>query len=272
MHFSTRRKWNALLSSAVTLALLVFIYLYGTPLYRLQIWSGWILFVLIVLLLSYNLRKKLTMLPLGKASLWMQCHAYLGLIAVVMFFQHISFRMPSGHFEVVLAVAFIITAVSGIVGLLLSRIIPKYLTLRGEEVIFERIPLFSAKLRTKAEEVLTQCTQETHSKVLFEYYQHHLAEFFFEPKNCFYHLCGSTAPWRRMLNKHQTFCRFLSAEELVYADRLQGLMQQKDDLDYHYALQGLLKAWPFIHYPVSFALLILALLHITLVYAFVGGI
>lgn len=272
MHFTIRRKWNALLSVAVTLALMVFIYLYGTPLYRLQIWSGWILFVMIVLLLSYNLRKKLTMLPLGRASLWMQFHAYLGLIAVVMFFQHLSFRMPSGHFEVALAVAFVLTAFSGILGLLLSRIIPKYLTLRGEEVIFERIPHLSAKLRTRVEEVLARCAEETHSKVLFEYYHHHLAAFFFEPKNSFYHLCGSTAPWRRMMNKHQTFCRFLNAEEQVYADQLLELMQQKDDLDYHFALQGLLKAWPFIHYPVSFALLILALLHITLVYAFVGGI
>lgn len=272
MQFASRRKWNTLFSVIFTLVLLVLLNIYGSPLYRLQIWSGWILFASMVFLLFYNLRKKLTMLPLGRAALWMQCHAYIGLITLVMFFQHIHYRFPTGKFELLFAFVFIITTLTGIIGLMLSRIIPKFLSRRGEEVIFERIPLLCSKLRKQAEDILINCAEQTKSGLLFEYYQSHLAEFFFQPKNIFYHLCGSTTPWQRILNKHKTFCRFLNTEEKDYADQLQKLMKQKDDLDYHYALQGLLKAWTFIHYPVSYALMILALLHITLVYAFVGGV
>ncbi len=272
MKFTTRRIRNTLVSIVITIVLLLLLRIYGTPLYRMQIWSGWILFTLIIFLLLYNLRKKLPMLPLGRAAWWLQCHSYAGLIASVMFVQHINFRLPSGIFEIVFAVIFIATAFTGIMGLILCRIIPKFLTNRGEEVIFERIPLLTAKLREQTQALVTECATATKSNVIFEYYQFHLADFFYEPKNILYHLYGSTTPWHRMRNKHQTFYRFLSSEEKQYADQLLVLMRQKDDLDYHYSLQGLLKAWTFLHLPLSFVLLILSLLHLTLVYAFIGGV
>ena len=212
------------------------------------------------------------MLPLGKVAWWLQCHAYLGLISMVIFVQHLNFRLPNGIFEIIFALVFIATACTGIIGIILCRIIPKFLSKRGEEVIFERIPILTAKLRTQTQELVTECATAAKSSVFFEYYQFHLADFFFEPKNIFYHLTGSPTPWHRMQSKHRTFCRFLSSEEKQYADQLIILMRQKNDLDYHYALQGLLKAWTFLHLPLSFVLLILSLLHLTLVYAFVGGI
>jgi hypothetical protein len=189
-----------------------------------------------------------------------------------MFVQHINLRFPNGFFEIVFAVVFISTAGTGIIGLILCRVIPKYLTNRGEEVIFERIPLLIATLRQQTQSLVTECATATNSSVIFEYYQFHLADYFFEPKNILYHLFGSTAPWHRIRDKHQTFCRILSSEEKQYADKLLILMRQKDDLDYHYSLQGLLKAWTFLHVPLSFVLLILSLLHLTLVYAFIGGV
>lgn len=272
MRLAKRRIQNSLLSISLTIALLVILKIYGTPVYRMQIWSGWILFVLIVFLLLYKLRKKFTMLPLGRVALWLQCHAYLGLVTCVMFLQHINYRLPTGFFECLLALAFVISALTGIIGLILSRVIPKFLTRRGEEVIFERIPLHTTNLRQQAQTLITDCAKKTKSDVLFKYYQNHLANYFFEPKNVLYHLTGMTTPWHHMLIKHRTFCRFLNKNEKEYADQLQVLMKQKDDLDFHYALQGLLKVWPFLHLPMSFALLIFSLLHIILVYAFIGGV
>lgn len=272
MKFSTRRIQNSLLSFILIIALIVFLKIFGIPLYRMQVWSGWILFTLIILLLIYNIRKKLTMLPMGRASLWFQCHAYLGMVTTFMFFQHIGFRLPSGQFEIFFSSVFIGTTCTGIIGLILSRIVPKLLTGRGEEVIFERIPILTATLRQKSQSLLTEVASKTKSKVIFDYYHQHLFEYFFEPKNTFFHLIGSSSPWDKMLIKHLTFTRFLNSEESQYADKLLNLMRQKNDLDYHYALQGLLKAWTFLHLPLSFALLILSLLHVTLVYAFIGGV
>jgi hypothetical protein len=272
MRLVKRRIFNSLLSTLLTVVLLIILDIYGTPVYRMQIWSGWILFSLIIFLLFYNVRKKFTMLPLGRAAFWMQCHAYLGLVSCVMFLQHVNFRIPNGYFESLFALAFILTAVTGIMGLVLSRVIPKFLTRRGEEVIFERIPSYTANIREQAQLLIVDCAKTTKSEVLFEYYQEHLVNYFLGPKNVFHHLSGSTTPWHHMLIKHQTFGRFLSGNEKEYADQLQILMKQKDDLDFHYALQGILKAWPFLHLPMSFALLIFSLLHLVLVYAFTGGI
>ncbi len=272
MQLAKRRIQNSLLSITLTFTLLVILKIYGTPVYRMQIWSGWILFALIIFLLLYNVRKKFPMLPLGNVAFWLQCHAYLGLVSCVMFLQHINYQLPSGYFETLLALAFVISALAGIVGLILSRVIPKFLTRRGEEVIFERIPQHTENIRQQAQSLITECAKKTKSEVLFKYYQHHLASYFFGPKNVLYHLTGLSTPWHHMLIKHQTFCRFLSKEEQEFADQLQILMKKKDDLDFHYALQGLLKAWPFLHLPMSFAVLIFSLLHVTLVYAFIGGI
>lgn len=272
MRFSSRRLLNSLLSIILSIFLFSFIKVYGVPLYRMHVWSGWVLFTLIIFLLIYNIRKKLSMLPLGKASFWLQCHAYLGMVSCIMFIQHLNFRIPSGHFEILFATVFIGTASTGIIGLLLSRIIPKLLTRRGEEVIFERIPILTANLREQTHILLTEFAKTTKSNVLFDYYQQHLLEYFFEPRNTFHHLIGSSSPWNKMVIKHHTFSRFLNTEESVFANKLLILMRQKNDLDYHYALQGLLKFWPFLHLPLSFSLLILSLLHLTLIYAFIGGV
>ena len=38
-------------------------------------------------------------------------------------------------------------------------------------------------------------------------------------------------------------------------------VQRKDDLDYQYALQGALKLWLFVHIPLTYGLLVLAIFH-----------
>jgi len=49
------------------------------------------------------------------------------------------------------------------------------------------------------------------------------------------------------------------------------LVRQKDGLDYHYALQLVLKGWLFTHIPLTYSLLLLTLVHVVLVFAFSGG-
>ena len=47
--------------------------------------------------------------------------------------------------------------------------------------------------------------------------------------------------------------------------------ETKDQLDFHQAMQGLLKGWLFVHIPLTYALLLFALVHLVLVYAFSGA-
>ena len=56
--------------------------------------------------------------------------------------------------------------------------------------------------------------------------------------------------------------RRLDERELVYSERLRRLVEQKDRLDYAYALQTMLKVWLFVHVPTTYGLILLALLHL----------
>ena len=65
--------------------------------------------------------------------------------------------------------------------------------------------------------------------------------------------------------------RYLDDRELAYSERLRRLVERKDRLDYAYALQTVLKVWLFVHIPVTYGLILLALLHLLLVYSFGGA-
>jgi hypothetical protein len=50
-----------------------------------------------------------------------------------------------------------------------------------------------------------------------------------------------------------------------------ALVRRKDDLDFHEARQKLLKVWLFAHIGLTYALVLLALLHALMAHAFGGG-
>ena len=63
----------------------------------------------------------------------------------------------------------------------------------------------------------------------------------------------------------------MDGKERESLERLSDLVCQKDDLDYHHALQATLKGWLFVHIPLTYSLWILVVLHLVLAYAFTGG-
>lgn len=245
---------------------------YDVALYDTAFLSGWFLLGSVVFLSLYSARKKITMLPIGAGSAWLQVHIYVGLVSVVLFVLHAGWRVPDGWFEAVIAMVFVLVAGSGIIGIVLSRTIPKRLTGRGEEVIFERIPIYRANLRDEAEAVVLDATRETKSSTVRDFYIEKLAPFFKGPRHVVPHLFASNRPLFRQLAEIDNVRRYLIAQEGEYVDQLGWLVTKKNDLDFHYALQGILKAWLFIHVPLTFSLLAMAAVHLALAYGFSGGI
>ncbi len=145
--------------------------------------SGWLLLLTMLALALYNVRKKLPVVPIGGSATWLQFHVYAGWLSIVLFALHVGPRLPDGRLEMTLAVLFVLVAGSGVVGLVLSRTLPGRLTGRGEEVIFERIPIFIARLREAAEEVVLRSAQETESTTIADFYAARLEPFFRGPRN-----------------------------------------------------------------------------------------
>jgi hypothetical protein len=151
MTLAKRRRRNLLITALLAVALFGSHRIYDAALYDGTFLTGWTLFISMLFLTLFNLRKKLTMLPIGSNAIWLQVHIYLGWLTVLLFALHVGWRVPDGFIEITLAILFIVVAGTGVLGVALSRALPKRLTRRGEEVILERVPTFLAALREEAE-------------------------------------------------------------------------------------------------------------------------
>jgi hypothetical protein len=231
-------------------------------------YSGWLLLATVVFLAAFNLRKKLPFLPLGSAAGWLQLHVYVGLLSIVVFGLHVSWRIPNGIGEGCLAACFVTVAASGIVGLLLSRIFARRLTVRGGEILWDRIARLRGRLSRDVERLALQCLAETDSQALVSFYTRRLRDFFAGPRNLLAHLVNSTRPRNELLAEIASQRRYLSDPELKYIGQIEKCVEAKDDLDYQFALQSTLKYWLFLHVPLTYALIVFAVVHLLLVHAY----
>jgi hypothetical protein len=233
--------------------------------------SGWLLFALMIALTVFNARKKLPFLPLMSSEAWLQFHIYAGLFSAAVFFVHIGWHMPHGWFQGTLAALYVLVMLSGIVGLVWSRTLPKRLTTRGGEVLYERISAVRRALQEQAEALALPPVAEARSVILAEFYAENLAGFFDGAHNFWRHLLESRAPLNELLARTDNLSRYLNDSERSTMEKIATLARQKDGLDYQYALQVTLKGWLFVHIPLTYSLLLVSIVHVVLVYAFSGG-
>ncbi|MET0261436.1 MAG: hypothetical protein ABW223_00960 [Rariglobus sp.] len=233
--------------------------------------TGWGLLALMLVLTGYNVRKKLAFLPLLSSRAWFQIHVYLGLFTGLAFVLHLQWRFPTGWFEGVLAAMFVGVTLSGIVGWWLSRLLPKRLTTAGGEVPYDRIPVVRRDLRAQAEALVLGAIPTAKATTLADFYTARLAVFFSRPAHFRAHAVGSRRPLAALLDAFTEVNRFLSPAEKETSAQLAELVRQKDALDFHRAVQLLLKTWLFVHIPLTYGLLVFSFVHVVLVYAFAGG-
>jgi hypothetical protein len=238
---------------------------------RLVYLTGWVLLALMLLLTFYNGRKKIPFLPLISSRNWLQFHIYAGWFTLLLFLFHIRFRVPTGRFEITLAILYGLVMVSGFVGLFISRTFPRRLTTRGGEVIFETIPVVRRNLRLRAEELALKSIPDVQASTVANFYSEELIPFFSGPKNLWSHVFEIRRPVNQLLKKIEDLNRFLNEKERTVMAQISDLVRQKDGLDYHHSLQFTLKIWLFTHIPLTYSLLIFSFVHVVLVYAFSGG-
>ena len=124
------------------------------------------------------MRKKLPFLPLGSSTAWLQWHLYVGLGSVGLFALHAGATWPNGVLETALALVYLLTVASGLVGLYLTRTIPAQLARVGEEVIYERIPALRHAVRQQAGDVVLESVAASGATTLADFYLARLYDFF----------------------------------------------------------------------------------------------
>src|SRR5205085_251798 len=113
---------------------------------------------------------------------------------------------------------------------------------------------------------------EAQSSTIAEFYARELRNFFTGTRNFWLHLFEIRRPVNTILSRITDLHRYSNDQERARLDQLADLVRQKDGLDYHYAIQTMLKAWLFVHIPLTYSLLIFSFVHLVLVFAFSGGV
>lgn len=262
---------NLALLIALAVVLIIANQIASSTLERAPALTGWTLFALIIGLALYNVRKKLPFLPLGSSATWLHIHIYAGLLTFVIFVLHVGWRVPNGTLESILAGLYLGVFASGVAGLLLSRLIAKRLTTRGPEIIFERIGRARTRARSAVERLILECVAETDSTAVPEFYAARLKTYFERPRNPVTHLLQSTRSRRLLLDELDAQQRYLNDKEREVMAQIADYIHVKEDLDYQHVHQAVLKYWLFMHIPLTYMLLVFAVVHVLVVYAFSGG-
>ena len=263
---------NSLILILAAALLFALDWIFGTSFRDPRYLSGWVLLCGIVLLVLYNVRKKLPMLRLGRAAVWMQVHLYVGYFVVLAFALHSNISLPETVFEWGLWLMFVLVALSGVVGIFLTTNVPPKLEQHTEKVLFQRIPAFRAQLAREAEELAIHSINHSGSLTISNLYVDTLHEYFRQPRNVLAHLRNSGRPLNRVLGELKKLERYLDDRGKETLNAIRDLVIAKDNLDFHYVNQGVLKLWLFVHVPATYALAVLIAVHVAVVYAFSSGV
>jgi hypothetical protein len=233
--------------------------------------TGYVLMGMILFLAAFNVRKKLSFLPmLGSASTWMQLHIYIGILSGFLFGVHVSWRVPNGPFEMLLASLFGLTFFSGCYGLIITRLLPKKIASLREQFIYERIPELKRRIALSAHRLVSGV--ETQNETLFRFYINRVAAFLNRPRSLAFNINPSNRECRRLVDDIAAMDRYLSPPEREISRTLMQYVREKDDFDYSWALQSRLKYWLFLHIALTFSLLVLMAFHVVMAHAFGGGV
>ncbi len=230
--------------------------------------SGWILLGAMISLGIFNIRKRMSALPLGRAAYWLTLHVVLGFFAVGTFLVHTSYVWPTGVYEQLLASLFWLTAVSGILGWLYQRAIPRRLSRIGYEVIFERVPAEIAHLREEAEAAALEGVGSSGEPTLGRFYSESLDWFFQRPRFVVSHLLGTGAATYWLEQRSLAVRRLLGSAEVKALNEIEKIARLKISVDAHYAIQRSLKLWVFAHVLLTSATLSLSVWHLILVHVY----
>ena len=203
--FARRRIRNTAITLVVLTGVWLFVRAQERSLSPPAFTTGYFLFSAIAFLALYNVRKKLPFLPVGSSTAWLQAHLYAGLGSVGLYALHAGTAWPNGIVESLLAIIYLLTVTSGVVGLYFTRAIPMQLARVGIEVIYERIPAFRHEVGLQAGNVVLQAVEDSAATTLADFYTARLYDFFHRPRGPRYLLRPTTAK-RRTLDAKCRMC------------------------------------------------------------------
>jgi hypothetical protein len=200
-----------------------------------------------------GLRKARPAWQLGGASSWARAHVWLGTLALALSLLHAGFRVR-GTMSVVLTSLLGCVTLSGVVGLTIHQVVPRWMTARiPRETIYEQIPVVLGELRKEAAELVTKADDD----VLSRFYREDIESF----------LASSSAGRHRLLEPERAARVFDRIEKRVRPEchdalrDLRDICDERAQLFLQQRMQAWLHGWLLVHVPLSYALIVLVAAH-----------
>lgn len=230
--------------------------------------------LIIVFCMALSLKKSLRTAPLGPARHWMQAHVWLGLISYPLIWFHAAFRL-GGPVTTALMVLFTLVWLSGIIGLVIQHRMPTRLLERAPAAtIHDQIAHVIGQLRAAAEAVIARTAQlATGNKpppdgspaaILNRFYADRVVPV----------LSPAASP--RGASATVLFEAFTEVRGQLPGDlqptvsELEQLVRQRLQLDTQRRFQRILHGWLLVHVPMSWAMLLLSIVHAVMALKFRG--
>jgi hypothetical protein len=267
---------QGLLIAAISGGLFWLVWIYGNAFRDPRYLDGWVLAAGMGLQLYFHIAIKTASLSPKSALRWRKIHIFLGYLLVAAFVSHSDFSLPDTGFEWALWAGFMLVTLSGIFGTYLAWSLKAKHGI-DESVSYERIPARRAELARDVHAVVTKTDPAAaaialpappHNAWIIDLYSTHLRDFFQGQRNFAAHLIGSQRPLKRLTDEIDNLSRYVDQRSQEKLAAVKDLVIEKDRLDFARVYLGLAKGWLFVHVPVTYALVVLTVLHVLIVYAF----
>lgn len=270
------------LIAAISGCLFWLVWIYGNGLRDPRYLDGWVLAGGMLLQLGFHIALKTVRLSPKSATRLRTFHIFVGYLLVAAFISHSDFTLPDTGFEWALWTGFVLVTLSGIFGTYLAW----SLKAKGridERVGYDRIPTRRAELARDVHDAVIETDPSgaqialpglpgmPHDAWIVDLYTNHLRDFFQGPRNFTAHLIGSQRPLKRLTDEIDKLSPYVDKQGQEKLAAIKNLVIEKDRLDFARVYLGFTKGWLLVHVPVTYALIVLTVLHVLVVYAFSSG-
>jgi hypothetical protein len=206
-------------------------------------------------------RKKFPIWRLGRAQTWMRGHLWLGLLSLPIILFHAGFR-SGGPLTTVLMVLLIIVVASGVFGAVLQHYMPNMMTTQvPSETIFEQIDHVREQLMANADESVaaaeSSAAGEEGAAPLVDFYRREMRPFL-ESRGKRHQLLSNPD---RSRSAFEGLRMLLPLGLQDAAKKLEQICEEERQLRRQSLLHHWLHGWLMMHIPLSFALLLLGVVH-----------
>lgn len=274
-----RHAVSSVLVTVLAAGLLWLVTIYSDGLRDPRYLDGWLLAACMGVQLAFHAAVSAGQLSPPGARAWRQIHIYTGYLLIPLFLSHSQVSLPDSGFEWALWTGFAVVTATGIAGAYIAwSIKAKHRT--DQTITLERIPALRAECARDVEATISACDPASpqlplpglpYDDWIADLYAAHLKPFFARQRNLAAHLVGSKRPLKRLVEEIDGLSAYVAQHEQEKLTTIKQLVIEKDRLDRLQLYLALSRAWLLVHVPITYALVVLSIVHVLVVYAFSSG-